>query len=136
MPEKKIEIDNELMKKCPINNTSEIISKKFTVLILRNIFYTGHKRFNEFLENIEGINHKTLALRLKEMVKEGLLVRRVFAASPLRTEYHATQKGRGLLPVLEQMAAYSLKYCSNEVLTDGKPRSYSETYGIRPRPLD
>lgn len=136
MSDMKIDIDRELMKKCPINNTSEVLSKKFTALILRNMFYTDHKRFNEFLDNIEGINHKTLALRLKEMVKGGLIEKKVIDGSPPRTEYRPTEKGKGLLPVLEQMAAFSLKYCAKDVLKDGKPRTYTETYGVRPSPFD
>jgi DNA-binding HxlR family transcriptional regulator len=75
-------------------------------------------------------------LRLKDMVKGGLIERKVIKSSPPRTEYYPTEKGRGLLPVLEQMAAFSLKYCAKDVAKDGLPRTYTETYGTRPSPME
>ena len=52
-------------KCCPVFNTFNIIGKKFSLLILRNMLYDKQKRFNEFLNSIEEINPKTLSIRLK-----------------------------------------------------------------------
>jgi len=54
-------------KCCPIFNTFNIIGKKFTPLLIRNMIFLNHKRFSEFLNSIEEINPKTLSIRLKEM---------------------------------------------------------------------
>jgi DNA-binding HxlR family transcriptional regulator len=135
MSQGKPELSTEIMKKCPINNTMKIVEKKFTVLILRNKLYTDQTRFNQFLETIEGINHKTLAIRLKDMVKFGLIQRKIHGGNPARVDYSLTQKGRGLLPVLEQMAAFSMRFCSKDVIIDGKPRKYVDVYG-NPSPYD
>ena len=113
----------------------KIVEKKFIVLILRNMIYTEQTRSNRFLETVEGINHKTLAVRLKEMVKSGLIQRKIHGGNPARVDYYLTDKGRGLLSVLEQMAAFSMRFCSKDVIIDGKPRKYGDVYG-NPSPYD
>lgn len=115
--------------RCPINNTFQIMGKKFTVLILRNMIYLNQTRFNKLLESIEKINAKTLSLRLKEMEKDGLIKRKVYDESPVRIEYEMTEKGMALEPILEQMSAFSMKYFPKEIFKDGKPRTLEEVYG-------
>jgi DNA-binding HxlR family transcriptional regulator len=113
------------MKACPVDNTLKIIGKKFTVLLIRNML-SNQTRFNQFLESIEGMNQKILSARLKEMEKDGLITRRVYAETPLRVEYSLTEKGLAIKPILDQMAAFSLQYCSKDVFNDGKPRSLQD----------
>ncbi len=110
------------MKACPVDTTSKIIGKKFTVLLIRNML-SNHTRFNQFLGSIEGMNQKILSARLKEMEKNGLVTRKVYAETPLRVEYFLTEKGQATKPILDQMAAFSMQYCSKDVFEDGKPRS-------------
>lgn len=114
--------------RCPINNTFQIIGKKFTVLILRNMIYLNQIRFNKLLNSIEGINAKTLSIRLKEMEKDGLIRRKIYNESPIRIEYEMTEKGMALEPILEQMSVFSMKYYAKDIF-NGKPRTYDEVYG-------
>ena len=123
--EQKIMYSTEGMKACPVDTTSKIIGKKYTVLLIRNML-SNHKRFNQFLESIEGMNQKILSTRLKEMEREGLVTRKVYAEMPLRVVYFLTEKGRATKPILDQMAAFSLQYCSKDVFEDGKPRSLQD----------
>jgi DNA-binding HxlR family transcriptional regulator len=115
--------------RCPINNTFQIIGKKFTVLILRNMIYLNQIRFNKLLNSIEGINAKTLSIRLKEMEKDGLIRRKIYNESPIRIEYEMTEKGMALEPILKQMSAFSMKYFPKEIFKNGKSRTYEEVYG-------
>jgi len=123
------------MKACPIDNTFKIIGKKFTVHILRNMTQLSQSRFNEFLDSIEGINPKTLSARLREMEKNGIIERSVFPGTPVKIEYTITTKGKALKPILEQMAAFSMQYCSKEVFKDGKPRTYRQVFEKPPEIL-
>lgn len=118
----------EVVKRCPIVNTFRIVGKKFSVGILRNMLYFNQTRFNQFLDSIEGINPKTLSARLREMEKDGLIQRKVYVESPVRIEYHLTEKGRAMKPILEQMAVFSMCYCPKDVFKDGKPRTYQEVF--------
>jgi len=115
---------------CPINNTLNIIGKRFTILILRNMINGKQNRFNQFLNSIEESNPKTLSVRLREMEKYGLIKRKVYPnKKPVRVEYRPVEKGLELQPILDMMAAYSLKYCSKDVFKDAKPREFREVYG-------
>ena len=115
---------------CPINNTLNIIGKRFTILILRNMINGKQNRFNQFLNSIEESNPKTLSVRLREMEKYGLIKRKVYPnEKPVRVEYHPVEKGLELHPILDMMAAYSLKYCSKDVFKDAKPREFRDVYG-------
>jgi DNA-binding HxlR family transcriptional regulator len=115
----------EGMKRCPLDNTSKLIGKKFTLLILRNMM-SKQTRFNQFMESIEGINPKTLSTRLKEMEKNDLIYRKIYHETPVRIEYFLTEKGIALKSVLDQMAKFSVQFCPKDVFRDGKPRKYEE----------
>ena len=123
-PSKNIE-----MKCCPINYTFKFIGKKFTVLILRNMINGKQSRFNQLLNSIEKSNPKTLSTRLREMERLGLIKRKIYSNErPIRVEYSLTQKGLALQPILDMMAAYSMKYCSKDIFKDAKPREFKEIY--------
>lgn len=115
----------EGMKRCPLDNTSKLIGKKFTLLILRNMM-SNQSRFNQFIESIEGMNPKTLSTRLKEMEKNGLIHRKIYHETPIRIEYFLTEKGGALKSILDQMATFSVQFCPKDVFKDGKPRRYEE----------
>jgi DNA-binding HxlR family transcriptional regulator len=115
----------EGMKNCPLDITSKLIGKKFTVLILRNMM-SKQTRFNQFIESIDGINPKTLSTRLKEMEKNGLIRRKIYHETPIRIEYYLTKKGLELKSILDQMVIFSARYCANNVFKDGKSRTYKE----------
>lgn len=113
---------------CPVDNTFKIIGKKFTVHILRNMNLLNHKRFNQLLESIEGINPKTLSVRLREMEKSGLITRKIYPDTPPRVEYSVTEKGLALKPVILAMAEFSIKYCAEDVFKDKKPRTLKQVF--------
>jgi DNA-binding HxlR family transcriptional regulator len=119
------------LKSCPVDNTFKIIGKKFTVLILRNMIYSKQKHFNEFLNSIEGINPNTLSTRLREMERNRIIERIIFHETPVRIEYHLSEKGKDLLPILEQMAAFSMKHAP-EIFRNGKATCFQEVLGRDP----
>ena len=98
------------------------------------MMYLNQTRFSKLLDSIEEINAKTLSSRLKEMEKDGLIERKIYHESPVRIEYCMTEKGMALAPVLEQMAAFSMRYCAKDIFKDKKPRTLKEAFGYEPRP--
>ncbi len=117
------------MKCCPVDNTFKIVGKKFTIHILRNMILLNQTRFSQFLESVEGINPKTLSVRLREMEKSKIIKRKVYPDTPIRIEYTVTEKGEALKSIIMQMAAFSMKYCSCDVFKDGKPRTLEQVFG-------
>ena len=90
---------------CPVARTAEIISGKWTLLIIRDLTY-GTKRFSELERSLEGISPKTLSERLVALEREGMLTRRTYAEVPPKVEYTLTEKGQALASVIEAMRAY------------------------------
>ena len=119
-------MDSPNLKACPIHNTFDLIGKKFTILILRDMMLYGKTRFNELLNSVEEINSKTLSLRIREMERDGLIKRRVYPEMPLRVGYKLTEKAEKLRPILEQMGEFSARYCAADIFKDKKPRSFSQ----------
>jgi DNA-binding HxlR family transcriptional regulator len=61
-------------------------------------------RFGELKTALPGATPRALSMALKDLAAEGLLERRVLDGFPPRTEYLLGQKGRGLAPLLDQIA--------------------------------
>ncbi len=92
--------------------------------------HLGNTRFNQLLE-IKEINAKILSVRLKEMEEDNLIERKVYDDTPVRVEYTVTEKGKALMPILDQMALFSMKFCQKDVFKDGKARKFEEVYGYK-----
>jgi DNA-binding HxlR family transcriptional regulator len=114
--------DMSELKSCPIETTFRIIGKKWTVLIIREIL-RGHKQFNRFIQNIEGITPKVLTERLRELEHLGIIKREIVSEYPIRVQYTLTDTGRGFEPVILSAASFSMKYLPRAVFKDGKPRT-------------
>jgi len=96
---------------CPLDEIMNIISKKWTLLIINTIGNGQKVRYNKIMQQLKSINSKTLSDVLKELEKYGLTERRAYMEIPPRVEYSLTAKGRTLrkaiLPLMEW--AYSYK---------------------------
>src|SRR2546428_12839364 len=102
------------LKSCPIESTFKIIGKKWTILILREMF-RGVTQFNRFLERITGLTPKLLINRLKELQKSRIITRKMVSESPVRIEYHLTDLGKKMEPVLVAAGSFSMSSMPNEV---------------------
>jgi DNA-binding HxlR family transcriptional regulator len=111
------------LKSCPIEATFKIIGKKWTVLIIREMF-RGTTQFNRVLENIEGITPKVLTERLRELEKLGIIKRRIVSKYPIKVEYGLTELGKEFEPVLLAAGSFSMRNMPEVVFKDGKPRSF------------
>ena len=99
---------------CPVARTAEIISGKWTLLIIRDLT-TGTKRFSELERSLCGISPKTLSERLTALEREGVLRRQTYAEVPPKVEYSLTQKGQALVNVIDAMRAYGNRWlCCDE----------------------
>jgi DNA-binding HxlR family transcriptional regulator len=97
---------------CPVCHTAEIISGKWTLLIIRDLA-AGRSRFCELERSLEGISPRTLSLRLRALEAEGIVERRTYPEVPPRVEYRLTAKGRALVPLIDEMRMYGRKWLLN-----------------------
>jgi len=108
---------------CPVDNSLKIFGQKYALHIVRNMVVLKQKRFGQFLGSIEGINTKTLSIRLRELEDFGIIKRTIIPSRPVQTEYSLTDKGMALEPLLADIATFSTRYESKSVFKDGRPRT-------------
>ncbi|MHA2330008.1 MAG: winged helix-turn-helix transcriptional regulator, partial [Candidatus Hodarchaeales archaeon] len=78
---------------CSLEGIINVISKKWALVMIGTIGNHEKIRFNELMKLLLGISPKTLADRLKEQEKAGLIKREAFAEIPPRVEYSLTRDG-------------------------------------------
>ena len=95
--------------KCPIKTTLDVIGGKWKLLIL---FYLREapRRFSELRRLVTNVTQKMLTDRLRELERDGIVHRKVFAQVPPKVEYSLTAYGRTLGPVLAAMATWGAKH--------------------------
>jgi DNA-binding HxlR family transcriptional regulator len=97
------------LSECAVCRTAEIISGKWTLLVIRDLA-DGSQRFCELERSLKGISPRTLSLRLRALEEQGVVVRRTYPEVPPRVEYALTEKGRALVPLIEDMRAYGRRW--------------------------
>ena len=93
---------------CPIASTLDLLGDKWTLLVVRDLLFLRKRRFGEFLESPEHIPTNILAERLKRLEAAGLITSVPYQARPVRVEYHLTQAGKTLSPVLDAIALWGV----------------------------
>ena len=90
---------------CPVCRTADVICAKWTLLLVRELA-DGTSRFCELERALAGISPRTLSLRLRALEEEEIVERHEFGEVPPRVEYALTEKGRALLPIIDDMREY------------------------------
>ncbi|MEV4128133.1 helix-turn-helix domain-containing protein [Nocardia sp. NPDC049707] len=95
---------------CSIGQSLERVGEWWTPLIVRDI-YLGLHRFDDIAENL-GISRNLLTSRFKALAADGIVERRAYQERPLRHEYHLTEAGLELVPVLMALMAWGDKWAT------------------------
>src|SRR4051794_24765257 len=95
--------------KCPVCATADLVCAKWTILVIRDLA-GGCSRFCELERSLAGISPRTLSLRLRALEEEGIVERRTYPEVPPRVEYELTDKGRALLPLIDDMRSYGREW--------------------------
>ena len=91
----------------------KIITKRGTLEILIPLCCsTTPVRYREFRNALKGVSSKTLASRLKELEKSGILERRAYNEIPPRVEYKMTAKGQELVESIMSLFEWMRKWSS------------------------
>lgn len=93
-----IDYSKQQEKACPVSNFIELISKKWVIPIVIELYRKtltdiGTLRFNEISKILGDVNPRTLSQRLKELEEKGIILREQYNEIPLRVEYSLTEKG-------------------------------------------
>ncbi len=94
---------------CPVTLTTHIIGGKWKPSIL---FYLERRlrRFSELQRLLAGPTKKMLTQQLRELERDDIVRRKVYAEVPPRVEYSLTKHGESLRPILRLMSAWGKKH--------------------------
>jgi DNA-binding HxlR family transcriptional regulator len=102
---------------CPVARTLDIVGERWAILILRDLFLRGPRKFQDFEASLSGISPNTLSARLKRLEEVGIVTRKFYEEHPPRAEYVLTPKGRELGPVLKSLRAWGEKHTARGAKT-------------------
>lgn len=95
---------------CPVSLGLDIFGDRWTLLIVRDLMFSGKRHYREMLASAEHISSNILADRLKLLLAEGIVRRSEDPSHQQKVIYSLTEKGIALLPVLMAISAWSLQY--------------------------
>jgi len=92
---------------CPVEVAINVISGKWKSLILWHL-HEGDKRYKELERIVPGVSQKMLTQQLKEIERDGLLIRTVYPEVPPRVEYALTPLGHSAFSILKIMHDWAI----------------------------
>src|SRR6267378_3110227 len=99
-----------LDQSCPVARTLDVIGGRWAILILRDLLLKGPQRFQDLQDSLAGAAPNTVSARLKTLEKQGLIERKLYSEHPPRLEYHLTDRGRSLGPVLAALREWGRRH--------------------------
>lgn len=108
------ELKNRCISKEKLCNTGfsytlSLINGKYKMTILYALMEFNVVRYNELQRYIKDISYKTLSLSLKELERDQLIIRKEYPQIPPKVEYSLSERGKSLIPILDQMCEWGSK---------------------------
>ena len=101
---------------CPVELTVDVVGGRWRTVILSHL-KEGVHRYGELRRLIPGISEKMLSQRLRELEADGPVARRDLGTVPPHVEYHLTEEGRSLAPVLQALYDWGVARAARSGLT-------------------
>jgi DNA-binding HxlR family transcriptional regulator len=99
--------------------TLSVISGKYKMIIMYWLAqYKPVLRFNELQRCIGTISYKTLSSTLKELERDGIIIRKEYPQIPPKVEYSLSERGRSLIPIIDMLCAWGEKHRENLQTTE------------------
>ncbi|RMI44158.1 winged helix-turn-helix transcriptional regulator [Streptomyces triticirhizae] len=114
---------------CPISPVVDIVFSRWTTPILWSLHAFGRQRFVALERRIGGITPKVLTQRLRQLERDGLVVRTYHPEVPPRVEYEISELGRSLAPLFAHLAEWAGTHLDQ---VDAARARYDESGSPRP----
>ena len=95
--------------KCPYVTTQKVLQGKWAIVVLYHLS-TGTKRFSELERLIPDVTRTVLTRQLRQLEKDKLIDRKVFAEVPPHVEYSLSKLGTQFQKVLDEIEIFGLNY--------------------------
>lgn len=109
---------NNLVNDCDLMHALYLIGGRWKLLIIGRLV-AGKLRFSELKEQMPGVTDRMLTLQLRELERDGLISRAIYAAVPPRVDYELTALGRELIPVCTHLQEWGTMH-KREILHIGQ----------------
>jgi DNA-binding HxlR family transcriptional regulator len=110
-------------EKCDVVDIWEVLGKRWSLHILKNLSTNGTVRFNELKRLIPEISSTVLSQRLLELEREGLISKKIHSEIPVRVEYSLTPRTKELETILQQLSDWISKWKGYEKRKEIKNRT-------------
>ena len=98
-----------------IEEALQVLAGRWKIIILTNLFRHGTLRFSELEKLIPGVTQKMLIQQLRELERDGIVARVVYAVVPPKVEYSLTDSGKALCPALDALLEWAVnRQASNQ----------------------
>jgi DNA-binding HxlR family transcriptional regulator len=94
---------------CPVSEVIDRISGKWSVGIIVAAAH-GPIRFTELERTIEGVSRRMLTLTLRNLERDGLLIRTVYPTVPPKVEYRLTAMAQELYESLATLTRWAERH--------------------------
>jgi len=96
------------LSECPVRSTLDVIGGKWKPVILYHLIL-GKKRYSELQKLIPEASQKVMTQQLRELTRDGIILREVIPGSITRVEYSMSKYGETLRPILAQLCQWGEK---------------------------
>jgi DNA-binding HxlR family transcriptional regulator len=100
--------------KCEVANIWEVLGKRWSLLILKNLSTKEVIRFNELKKVLSGISSTVLSERLLELEREGLVSKKIYPEIPPKVEYSLTRRAKELEVILKELGRWVNRWKAHE----------------------
>jgi len=90
-----------------VQSVIRVLEGRWKLVILFQLFGAKIRRFSELERAIPGISQKMLIQQLRQLEADGVVTRIVYTEVPPRVEYHLTEWGQTLCPVLDKLLTWA-----------------------------
>jgi DNA-binding HxlR family transcriptional regulator len=98
----------------------EVLGRRWSLLILKNLCSKEVIRFNEFKKLLSGISSTVLAERLLELEREGLVSKKIYPEVPLKVEYRLTVRAKELGVIMKELGNWASRWKVPKITTKTK----------------
>lgn len=88
-------------------NVIRVLEGRWKLVILFQLFGSNVRRFSELEKAIPGVSQKMLIQQLRQLEADGVVARIVHPQVPPKVEYHLTEWGQSLCPVLDKLLSWA-----------------------------
>ena len=95
-------------EQCVLQSALDSIGGKWKLPVLCSLSANGASRYNELLHSVQGISNTMLSQTLRELERDGLILRREYLEVPVRVEYDLSEQAQKLQPILRDLIAWKM----------------------------